>query len=174
MHDCLHLKTAVTRVDENTLLINPKWVDTYHFANFKWIEVDPSEPFAANCLPIGSSIIYPTTFPKTCAKLEAAGHNVTTVDVSELAKAEGAVTCCSLITARVKRMKPGYRYAAKKTKNPRTGIFHFCHLCAGEDLNLHALRHMALNHACLPIPAPAPTAFFAITRLTVPSKQGVL
>jgi len=28
-------------------------------------------------------------------------------------------------------------------------------LCAGEDLNLHVLRHMALNHACLPVPAPA-------------------
>jgi hypothetical protein len=27
--------------------------------------------------------------------------------------------------------------------------------CAGGDLNPHALRHMALNHACLPIPAPA-------------------
>ena len=27
--------------------------------------------------------------------------------------------------------------------------------CAGGELNPHALRHMALNHACLPIPAPA-------------------
>lgn len=97
MHDCLHLKTAVTKVDNETLLINSQWVDTHHFENFKWIEVDPSEPFAANCLPVGNSIIYPTTFPKTCAKLKAAGYSVTTVDVSELAKAEGAVTCCSLI-----------------------------------------------------------------------------
>jgi dimethylargininase len=97
MHDCLHLKTAVTRVDDKTLLINKNWVDTHHFKDLNWIEVDPSEPFAANCLPIGSSIIYPTTFPKTCAKLEAVGYDVITVDVSELAKAEGAVTCCSLI-----------------------------------------------------------------------------
>jgi hypothetical protein len=28
-------------------------------------------------------------------------------------------------------------------------------VCAGGELNPHALRHMALNHACLPIPAPA-------------------
>lgn len=97
MHDCLHLKTALTRVDDNTLLINPNWVDTHHFKNFNWIEVDPSEPFAANCLPVGDSIIYPTAFPETCAKLLAAGYHLTTVDVSELAKAEGAVTCCSLV-----------------------------------------------------------------------------
>lgn len=97
MHDCLHLKTALTRVDDRTLLINPKWVDTHHFEDFKWIEVDPSEPFAANCLPVNGSIIFPTAFPKTCEKLKAAGHQVMAVDVSELAKAEGAVTCCSLI-----------------------------------------------------------------------------
>jgi dimethylargininase len=97
LHDCLHLKTAVTRVDNKTLLINPNWVDTHHFEEFNWIEVDSSEPLAANCLPIGDFIIFPTAFPKTRAKLEGAGFKVVTVDVSELAKAEGAVTCCSLI-----------------------------------------------------------------------------
>jgi dimethylargininase len=97
MHDCLHLKSAVTRVNDRTLLINPNWVDTFHFEDFNWIQVDPSEPFAANCLPIGDSVIFPTAFPKTRAKLEQAGFHVKTVDVSELAKAEGAVTCCSLI-----------------------------------------------------------------------------
>ena len=97
MHDCLHLKTAVTRVDDNTLLINPNWVDTDHFKEFDWIQVDHSEPFAANCLPVADFIIFPTAFPKTRAKLEEAGFSILTVDVSELAKAEGAVTCCSLI-----------------------------------------------------------------------------
>lgn len=97
MHDCLHLKTAVTKVDEKTLLINPKWVDTVHFKDFDWIEVDSSEPFAANCLPIGGAIIYPTVFPKTQKRLEQLGFKIVTVDVAELAKAEGAVTCCSLI-----------------------------------------------------------------------------
>ncbi|MBM3178804.1 MAG: dimethylargininase [Chloroflexi bacterium] len=97
MHDCLHLKTAVTKVDEKTLLINPKWVDTVHFKDFDWIEVDPSEPFAANCLPIGGAIIFPAVFPKTQKRLEQLGFKIVTVDVAELAKAEGAVTCCSLI-----------------------------------------------------------------------------
>ena len=96
-HDCLHLKSAVTRVDQLTLLINKNWVDPRHFENFDLIEVDPSEAFAANCLPIGESIIFPTAFPKTGAKLEQRGYKVVTVNVSELAKAEGAVTCCSLI-----------------------------------------------------------------------------
>jgi dimethylargininase len=100
LYDCLHLKSAVTRVDDKTLLINKNWVDTSHFANFDLIEVDPSEPYAANCLPVGEVIIYPAAFPKTRTKLEEKGYKVVAVDVSELAKAEGAVTCCSLIMQR--------------------------------------------------------------------------
>ncbi|MEI2803348.1 MAG: arginine deiminase family protein [Trichococcus flocculiformis] len=45
MHDCLHLKTALTRVDEKTLLINPNWVDTSHFKGFDWIEVGSIRAF---------------------------------------------------------------------------------------------------------------------------------
>jgi len=97
LHDCLHLKSAVTRIDDNTLLINKNWVDTKHFEDFELIEVDSSEPYAANCLPIGDSIIFPTAFPRTDAKLRAHGYKTITVEVDELAKAEGAVTCCSLI-----------------------------------------------------------------------------
>ena len=97
MHDCLHLKTALTKVDNTTVLINPNWVDTFHFKDLNWIEVDPSEPFAANCLPVNGHIVYPTSFPKTRAKLEAHGCRICAVTVDELAKAEGAVTCCSLI-----------------------------------------------------------------------------
>ena len=97
MHDCLHLKTALTKVDEKTLLINPNWVDTSHFKGFDWIEVDSAEPFAANCLPVGDGIIFPTAFPKTSKKLEARGYKIQAANVAELAKAEGAVTCCSLI-----------------------------------------------------------------------------
>lgn len=97
MTDCLHLKTAVTRVDDKTLLINTNWVDPAHFSGLDLIEVDASEPFAANCLPVRGRIIYPTTFAKTRKRLEDKGYSVALVDLSELAKAEGAVTCCSLI-----------------------------------------------------------------------------
>ena len=97
MHNCLHLKTAITKVDEKTVLINPNWVDTSHFKGFNWIEVDAQEPFAANCLPVNGKIIYPTSFPKTHAKLKAHGYPIQPVNMDELAKAEGAVTCCSLI-----------------------------------------------------------------------------
>jgi len=94
---CLHLKSAVTQVADDTVLINPGWVDAAVFAQFRQIEVDPSEEHAANALRIGESLIYPTSFPRTLKKLMSAGIPVSAVNVSELQKAEGAVTCCSLV-----------------------------------------------------------------------------
>ena len=94
---CLHLKSAVTVVSADTLLINPDWVDKSLFAGVNFIEIDESEPPAANGLLIGDAVIYPTTFPKTAQKLKSNGISLILVDADELAKAEGAVTCCSLI-----------------------------------------------------------------------------
>ncbi len=94
---CLHLKSAATQVGEDTLLVNPKWVDKKVFAGVKFIEIEASEAYAANAVLIGSSLIYPAAFPKTGRRLEAAGIPILHVEADELAKAEGAVTCCSLL-----------------------------------------------------------------------------
>ncbi len=94
---CLHLKSAVTQVANDTLLINPAWTDKKNFAGMKFIEIDPSEAYAANALLIGDTILYPKAFPKTRKKLSDAGVKIVDVDADELAKAEGALTCCSLI-----------------------------------------------------------------------------
>ena len=99
LHDCLHLKSAVTQVADKTLLINREWVDDRVLDFFKLIDVDSSEPFAANALLLGNTVIYPEAFSKTRKRLEAQGIDVQMANVSELAKAEGGVTCCSLIFA---------------------------------------------------------------------------
>ena len=94
---CLHLKSAVTSVGEGTVLINPSWVDRREFANLRQIAVDENEPHAANALRIGNNVIYPASFPRTAQRLAEAGIATKAVDTSELQKAEGAVTCCSLV-----------------------------------------------------------------------------
>lgn len=95
--DCLHLKSAVTRVAEDALLLQPAWIERDAFPGFRIIEVDPDEEHAANALLIDADVIYPACFPRTLRRLAAAGIAVTRVDVSELQKAEGATTCCSLV-----------------------------------------------------------------------------
>ena len=93
----LHLKSAVGLVAEDTLLINPKWAYAGQFEDMRLIEVAADEPNGANALLVGKVVVYPAHHPATRERLEARGISVRTVDMSELARAEGGVTCCSLI-----------------------------------------------------------------------------
>jgi dimethylargininase len=97
VYGCLYLKSAVTQVAENALLINRDWVAADEFGGMELVDIDPSEPYAANALWIDETVIYAAAYPRTRERLEARGIAVHTVDLSELAKAEGAVTCCSVI-----------------------------------------------------------------------------
>jgi dimethylargininase len=94
---CLHLKSAVTHVGGNTLLANRTMFDATPFAGYDWIDVDPTEPHAANALAMGETIIFPASFPRTRSCLEACGFHVTPLDISELQKAESGLTCSSLL-----------------------------------------------------------------------------
>lgn len=94
---CLHLKSAVTYVGRNTLLANRAWFDAARLSGFEYIDVAPEEPHAANALAIGDIILIPASFPQTRAQLEARGFAVTTLDISELQKAESGLTCSSLL-----------------------------------------------------------------------------
>ncbi len=100
VHGCLHLKSAVTTVAPQTVLINRNWVPAEAFAGLTLIDLDPDEPQAANALLVGNVVMYSAAFPKTRARLEQRGVRVKTVHVDELAKAEGGVTCCSLVFER--------------------------------------------------------------------------
>jgi len=95
--DCLHLKTAATLAAPGLVVVNPAWVDAEVFGSVQTVEVDPAEPFAANVLRVGDATICATAYPRTLGRLEAAGVAVLAVDMSEFAKAEGGVTCCSVI-----------------------------------------------------------------------------
>ncbi len=94
---CLHLKSAVTRIAEHALLLNSRWVDGASFADMRILEVDAREPAAANALMIDHRVLFPKTYARTLRHLAKHGIEVVPVDASELAKAEGGVTCCSLI-----------------------------------------------------------------------------
>lgn len=94
---CLHLKSAVTYLGRNTLLANRAWFDASRIPGFDWVDVDPSEPHAGNVLIVGDTLIFPASFPKTRARIEAAGFKVLSLDIGELQKAESALTCSSLI-----------------------------------------------------------------------------
>lgn len=106
---CLHLKTAATLVAEDLLVINPEWVDAAVFVGAQTLAIDHSEPHAANALLVNDRVIHGDAFPRTRRRLESAGITVTPVSASELAKAEGGVTCCCLLVDTAYSAKPKSR-----------------------------------------------------------------
>jgi dimethylargininase len=95
--NCLHLKTAISPLEEDLLLINPDWVDKQIFDGYQTVSVHPDEPFGANVMRRGNWALCPEAFPKTADLLASKGYDVITVDQSEMAKAEAGLTCCSVI-----------------------------------------------------------------------------
>ena len=97
VRECLHLKSAVTQVAEDTVLLNPKWINVDIFNDYKIIETHQDEPNAANALLINEVVLYPKAYPLTAQVLKNNGIQIMELDNSEVTKAEGALTCCSII-----------------------------------------------------------------------------
>ena len=94
---CLHLKSAVTALDSRTLLANRAWFDSSCFDGYQWLDVDPAEPHAGNALAFAGTVIFPASFARTRGRIESRGFQVTSLDISELQKAESGLTCSSLL-----------------------------------------------------------------------------
>jgi dimethylargininase len=100
--ECLHLKSAVSLLPSvpscpSALLINRAWIDASSFAGYELIDVDPSEPSAANVLTIGDCVLCAAQHPRTRDRLVARGFTMQAVSAAELAKAEGGLTCGALL-----------------------------------------------------------------------------
>ncbi len=85
------------RLADGTILYNPEWVDAECFGDVDAIAVDPGEPFAGNALRLGDTLLMAASHARTRRVLESRGLHVETVNCSEIEKAEGGVTCCSVI-----------------------------------------------------------------------------
>lgn len=94
---CLHLKSAVTWVGRETLLVNPDWVDVALFDRWQCVPVAPEEPFGANALVVGDTVHVASSAPLTRRKLDALGFDTVALDTSEFEKAEAALTCLSIL-----------------------------------------------------------------------------
>jgi dimethylargininase len=94
---CLHLKSACCSLEGGKMLANPAWLNLSAFHDFRIIDVAEDEPGAANVLRIGDTVLMATAFPNTEQILRREGFNIRTVDISELMKAEAAITCSSVV-----------------------------------------------------------------------------
>lgn len=93
----LHLKSACTPLDDDTVLACPDDVDTSLFSGARIVEVPPAERYAANCLSVGGEVLVADGYEETRRRIEAAGYATRSIDVSEFRKGWGSLTCLSIL-----------------------------------------------------------------------------
>ena len=98
---CLHLKTACTALPDGTLLVNPRWLDARDLAGAGHgvIHVADGEPDAANVALVGDRVLMGAAHPRTTELIRGRSFEVDVIDLSEFAKAEGCVTCLSILVS---------------------------------------------------------------------------
>jgi dimethylargininase len=92
----LHLKSGVSYLDKNNMLVCGEFVNNKAFEGYNRILVDVDESYAANSLWINGRVLVPAGSPQTKNKIENAGYEVIVLDVSEFRKVDGGLSCLSL------------------------------------------------------------------------------
>lgn len=93
----LHLKTGVTYLGNNNLLISEQYLNEPSFKDFNHIKVTDEESYASNCLLINQNLIVPQGFPKTLKNVYNLGYRIFELNIHEYRKIDGGLTCLSLI-----------------------------------------------------------------------------
>lgn len=93
----LHLKSACTYIGNGYVLLSPENIDPIFFADYKLIKVPKEESYCADALAIDGRVLIPEGYPLTKKMILDSGFKVITLDTTEIKKADGALTCMSVI-----------------------------------------------------------------------------
>ncbi len=91
-----HLKTELSALDEETLIMSSRFAVRDEFSSFRKLVVPEGEEYSANCLFLGEKLIAPAGFTATAELLEKNGFKPDYIDMSEFRKMDGGLTCLSL------------------------------------------------------------------------------
>ena len=93
----LHFKSACTAIDDETLFVNPDWVELDALRGFNLVHTPAEEPWSANVLRVGKTVCLQAGFPRALELLKGVADRMEIIDISELRKAEAGLTCSSII-----------------------------------------------------------------------------
>ncbi len=94
--DGLHLKSSLNVVGKNTLLLTASFSNLDMLKDFDKIVLSDTEAYAANTLFLNDHLIMPKGFPDTKRKLEKLQCPIVELNVSEVRKMDGGLTCLSI------------------------------------------------------------------------------
>jgi len=96
MSEMLHLKTGLSYLENNNLLIAGEFVENQKFDKFNKTIIETGEAYAANSLWVNDTVLVPMGYPTTLKKISELGYKIIEVDVSEYQKLDGGLSCLSL------------------------------------------------------------------------------
>ena len=96
MNGILHLKSGLTYIGNNYLIVNTELSSHLQFRDYNLLRVEAEESYAANCLRINDRVLVPSGFPGLENSLKRLGYTVLPLDISEFEKMDGGLTCLSL------------------------------------------------------------------------------
>lgn len=92
----LHFKSSVNYVGQNSLLVNPEFSAREQLDAYDLILTERTESYAANTLLVNDYLLMPSGYPNTRKQLESLDLKIVELEVSEVRKMDGGLTCMSI------------------------------------------------------------------------------
>ena len=96
MTSILHLKSGISYIGENNLVVMEEMAGNEAFSDFDLIRVSADESYAANCVRVNDRVLVAAGFPRLTENLGARGFKTLALDMSEFQKMDGGLSCLSL------------------------------------------------------------------------------
>ena len=96
MTTILHLKSGISYIGDNTLVVMDEMASNPQFARFNQIRVSAAESYGANCVRVNDCVLVADGFPHLRDQLIALGFNPLVLNMSEFQKMDGGLSCLSL------------------------------------------------------------------------------
>lgn len=93
----LHLTTACSVLDRETVLLNARWINADPFARFWVLHVPQDEPWAASTVRVGDALCVEAGASRTLELVAKHCPQVEALEISEFRKAEGSLSCLSIL-----------------------------------------------------------------------------
>ena len=96
MTSILHLKSGISYIGDNTLVVMEEMAGDPQFAEYALLPVAVEESYAANCVRVNDRVLLAAGYPKLLGEMKARGFDPLVLDMSEFQKMDGGLSCLSL------------------------------------------------------------------------------
>jgi dimethylargininase len=96
MTSILHLKSGISYIGENTLVVMDEMAEWPEFAGYDLLRVSADESYGANCVRVNDRVLVAEGFPNLETELVRRGFDPLVMGMSEFRKMDGGLSCLSL------------------------------------------------------------------------------